>query len=476
MKRKICGLIVSLCSIIVLASCHGRAYIPNFVLPDDFNTLETFEIDFWAKNDNNANQVKIYQDTIEDFEELYPNITVNLRNFSSYPDLYREIIQNISTGTTPNVAICYPDHVATYLENPSLIVQLDTLVDDARYGLGGSKVRFSSPQMDNLVTEYVEEGYLRGDVNSESYLYTLPFMRSIEVLYYNKTWIEENKTSLEARDVVIRDDGVFTWDEIWEICRYAKEQNTSSSFIPLIYQSEDNFFIELAKQYKNDYTSSSGEALFVNDGNKRLMMELNSLFKEDLFVMKNVTGIYPGDKLNKEEAIFGIDSSAGATWIGPDSPLGKKEEGIDFEVGVSIVPQADINEMYTMSQGPSLCLFNNEDDQEVLASWLFMQYLLTEDVQVSYAKTEGYSPVTTEAVESKEYVDFLSSDSIYYVQRLASEAVIKYHNNSFVTPAFNGSSDIREQVGNIVKTVAVSKSRVIDIDSIFAKALLDAGY
>ena len=38
-----------------------------------------------------------------------------------------------------------------------------------------------------------------------------------------------------------------------------------------------------------------------------------------------------------------------------------------------------------ISQGPSVCVFNKSDSQVVLASWLFAQYLLTNDVQIAYS-------------------------------------------------------------------------------------------
>ena len=56
-----------------------------------------------------------------------------------------------------------------------------------------------------------------------------------------------------------------------------------------------------------------------------------------------------------------------------------------------------------ISQGPSVCVFNKSDSQEVLASWLFAQYLLTNEVQIAYAETEGYVPVTEKAQKSLEY-------------------------------------------------------------------------
>ena len=82
-----------------------------------------------------------------------------------------------------------------------------------------------------------------------------------------------------------------------------------------------------------------------------------------------------------------------------------KESILDFETVVRPIPQYDVNDPYMISQGPSLCIFNKEDPDEVLASWLFAQYLLTNEVQIAYAKTEGYVPVTAKAQTSEIYQD-----------------------------------------------------------------------
>ena len=81
------------------------------------------------------------------------------------------------------------------------------------------------------------------------------------------------------------------------------------------------------------------------------------------------------------------------------------------------IPQVDPEHPQMISQGPSLCVFRKEDPQEVLASWLFAQFMLTNSVQIAYSTTEGYVPVTSKAQESAEYQDYLSrsgEDNDYY--------------------------------------------------------------
>ena len=116
MKKLLSLLLVlfTLCTL-VLTGCHGSKAINTFEIPQEFDTSKDYEITFWAKNDTNVTQTRIYEKAIADFQKIYPNITVNLRLYTDYGKIYNDVITNISTGTTPNVCITYPDHIATYL-------------------------------------------------------------------------------------------------------------------------------------------------------------------------------------------------------------------------------------------------------------------------------------------------------------------------------------------------------------------------
>ena len=99
---------------LALSGCHGSRETAGFSVPAEFDAETDYEITFWAKNDTNKRQTDIYKQAIEDFQSLYPNITVNLRLYTDYGKIYNDVITNISTGTTPNVCITNPDHIATY--------------------------------------------------------------------------------------------------------------------------------------------------------------------------------------------------------------------------------------------------------------------------------------------------------------------------------------------------------------------------
>ena len=136
---RLCLAVLTAGMISALTGCHGREGLSAFEIPEKMDTSGEYEITFWAKNDTNKTQTAIYEQAIAGFEELYPNITVNLRLYTDYGKIYNDVITNITTGTTPNVCITYPDHIATYLTGSNLVVPLEELFVDDRYGLAEVK-------------------------------------------------------------------------------------------------------------------------------------------------------------------------------------------------------------------------------------------------------------------------------------------------------------------------------------------------
>ncbi|MDE7213470.1 MAG: extracellular solute-binding protein, partial [Anaeroplasmataceae bacterium] len=368
-------------------------------------------------------------------------IHINVVQYNDYTKIYSDVITNISTKTTPNISIAYPDHVATYMEGGDVIVPLDTLMKDERYGFGGSEVKFDSIKEEDILPKFLSECRI-----ANRYC-ILPFMRSTEALYVNKTYLEENGFSIPE---------IFTWDYIWEVCSYAKEKSLKdgSTMIPLIYKSTDNMFIQLCRQYGYDYTDLKGKVMFLSDEVSDMLLSLVEPINEGYFdTFKRVS--YPGNFFNKGQCIFAIDSTAGSTWIGTEAPLLDipESELVSFDTLVTMIPQVDEKNPYMISQGPSMCLFYKEDPQEVLASWLFMQYLLTNPTQIAFSKTEGYLPVTSTAIESEEFKTYLEDAEEYEVKRAATKLIMDQMEHTFVTPVFNGSSLCRSAAGYLIEAM-----------------------
>jgi len=450
----------------MMCGCHGSEGINAFEMPEEFDANKEYNIVFWAKNDTNITQVNIYKKAIEDFEKIYPNIHVSLKTYTDYRIIYNDVITNIATNTTPNICISYPDHIATYMTGKNVVVPLDELVSNDKYGLGGSEIKYEGPTNSEMISKFMDELIIDGK------LYALPYMRSTEALYINKTYVE--KLGYKIPDVP-------TWDWIWEVSEAALRQNEDGTYwlngqtvmIPFIYKSTDNMMITELYQRGAEYSSKQGDILLFNDDAKDIMLTVAAHAKTGAFSTFKISS-YPGNFLNAGQCIFGIDSTAGASWMG--SGAGHQDISADkivkFETVVRPIPQYDTENPTMISQGPSLCIFNKSDSGEVLASWIFAQYLLTNDVQIAYAQTEGYSPVTYKAIESAEYNDYLSragedSELYYKVKIDATKLLLDNIDNTFITPVFNGSASVRDAAGELIETAAYATRRKLTVDDEF---------
>ncbi len=470
-KMTVSVLILVLC-LTFLTGCHGAVERKSFKIPAAFDTSKEYEIVFWAKNDTNIKQTRVYEKAIEEFQKLYPNIKVNLRLYTDYSRIYNDVITNIATDTTPNVCITYPDHIATYMTGNNSVVPLNNLFEDAKYGLGGSELLFDGPSKEEIIPKFLDECMLG------EYYYALPYMRSTECCYVNKDYVEALGYTLPE---------VLTWDFVWEVSDAATQKDAEGNYlingqkvmIPFIYKSTDNMMIQMLKQKESGYSTPTGRIEIFNEDTKEILYTIADHVKTGAFSTFKISS-YPANFLNAGQCIFAVDSTAGATWMGSHAPLSdiSEDQYVEFETAVLPIPQYDTANPVMISQGPSVCIFNKEDSQEVLASWLFTQYLLTNDVQIGYAKTEGYVPVTSMAQNSDEYKDYLeaagSDDEEHYdVKIQATELLLDNTDNTFVTPVFNGSASLRDAAGQMIENVAKSVRRKQEVNEEYMEKLYD---
>lgn len=477
MKKFFC-LLLTVSFLLSLTGCHGRQVLQNldtgevtgYEIPENFDTSRNYEVTFWAKNDTNVTQVNIYKQAIEDFQSLYPNITVNLRLYTDYGKIYNDVITNIPTNTTPDVCITYPDHIATYLTGQDTVVQLDELMVDARFGLGGSQVLFDAPTKDEIVPKFLEE------CTFDDHYYALPYMRSTEACYVNKTYVEKLGFTLPE---------ILTWDFVWQVSEAAAQKDENGNFrvngqkimIPFLYKSTDNMMIQMLKQQDAPYSTGAGDVLLFNDTTQQILETVAEHTKSGAFSTFKING-YPANFLNAGQCVFAVDSTAGATWMGCNAPLIDiaEEKLADFETVVMPVPQFDPENPQMISQGPSICLFNKDDPQQVLASWLFLQFMLTNPVQIAYAQTEGYAPVTTKAQQSDIYQDYLSrrgedNDLYYDIKIYATKLLLDNTDRTFVTPVFNGSASLRNAAGQLIENTTKSVRRGENVNLFYYREL-----
>jgi len=401
---------------------------------------------------------------IEEFNKLYPNIHVECTSVGSYDDVRDQISTEITVGNQPNLAYCYPDHVALY-NLAGAVATLDSLIDsqiEVKRADGTTEILgLTEEQKNDFIAGYYNEGRQFGD----DLMYSMPFSKSTEVLYYNKTFFEENGLTVPT-----------TWDEMKEVCAKIKAIDPNS--IPLGYDSESNWFITMCEQYGSPYTSATGDHfLFNNETNRNFVKMFREWYQAGYLTTQKLYGAYTSGLFTVQEegktrSYMSIGSSAGATYQRP----AKGEDGkYPFEVGIATIPQVSADNKRVISQGPSVCIFKKSNPQEVVASWLFLKFLTTSvDFQAEFSMASGYVPVLKSVATNEAYAAFMAqADGGDFISALSAKVCLEQEDAYYTSPAFNGSSTARDQVGSLL-TTCLTKDDGGDVDKMIQQAFEDA--
>lgn len=465
MKKTISILLVALAVVAMAFAGGGKesktgAGNNAFQVPEGGYDGSPVTITFYHTMGSNLSEVlNLY---IEEFNKLYPNITVNASQVGSYDDVRDQISTEITVGAQPNIAYCYPDHVALY-NMAGVVATLDNLIDSkeevVRADGSVEILGLTDAEKADFIEGYYEEGRQFGD----DLMYTLPWSKSTEVLYYNKTFFDEHNISVPT-----------TWDEMEEVCKKIKEIDPTS--IPLGYDSEGNWFITMTEQLDSPYTSAiEPHYLFDNEVNRDFIKRFRSWYQKGYLTTQTIYGAYTSGLFVAEtgtRSYMSIGSSAGATH---QRPTKDASGNYPFEVGIATVPQANPSSPKVISQGPSVCIFNKSNPQEVVASWLFVKFMTTSvDFQAEFSMTSGYVPVLKSVADHPVYKEFVSkANGGDYISALAAKVCLAQQAAYYTSPAFNGSSTARSQVQELLAK-CLSATFTGDEDAAIKKAFQDA--
>ena len=446
------------------ASCRKKNNeVADFVMPEGGYDGSAVTIKFYHQM--GAQLKEILTNAIADFNKIYPNITIEHESLGDYNGIRDQIKTEISVGGQPNIAYCYPDHVALY--NVAGAVQtLDVFINDPTVG-------FTAEELADFIPAFYNEGAVYGDGK----MYTLPVVRSTEVLYYNKTFFEEHGLTVPT-----------TWDEMEAVCAQIKAIDPTC--IPLGYDSEANWFITMCEQYGSPYTSATGEHfLFDNETNRNFVAKFRTWYQNKWVTTEELSGgytsaLFTGDNSNSSEgseAASGtrcymcIASTGGATYQQPKQVNGNFE----FEVGITSIPQVNPANPKVISQGPSLCIFKKSNPQEMVATWLFAKFLTTDvNFQANVSMITGYTPVIRSVKDNPVYAEFLNEASTANITAYAVKVALEQENAYYASPAFNGSYVARDQVGLLIQKCFVLPDNGLDaaIKAAFERAVEECKY
>lgn len=467
-----------------------------YSIPDTLTT-DNIEISLWHSNGATIeNALNGYAD---DFMALYPNITVNIiKSGNNYDELRENVINAIRGGELPNIVQNYPDHVMEYIDNGA-VVPLTPFMFHPTHGFNPE---VEEESLLDIVLSYRREN---SQYTPDGEYYSVPFNKSTEVMIYNKTIMD----ALIAEGTI--DEVPDTWQGLFAIAedmeRVAVEegiiddivsnlnlsdneaehktaeelQSIKDNFVAIAYDSPANAFITLTRQWGGQYTGLGsdrvGQILFDNPQTREAM----SYFYDNrddgqtagIFTIPGRWGTeYASDSFKMGQTAVTFGSTGGARYNTPSTVNGEYV----FDFGVAPMPyNADMPENRTaIQQGTNMSITSAGTDQQKLASWLFLQFLTSYDVQLDFALETGYSPVRSSVYTDATYLNFtngnnsegnpLSGEDL--MKSRAAQAAALQADYLFYDQAFVGSSDARAAVedafGRIILGTDGTKQEIID--------------
>ncbi len=418
---------------------------------------------------------KVTDSAIKAFESKYPGWTVEHSQPGGYNEVLNKVRGDLTAGLQPDLAYCYADHVAQYIDTKTVVDMNKYLTssESYTYTVGDNtktieRIGFSEADKANFIEGYFNEGMAVnfGGHKAAGYeddaLLTLPFVKSTELLYYNPDALIE----LGEVDENGKAAPPTTWDKLWEICTKAKEKWPSCT--PLGYDSDANWFITMAEQLGFGYTSADDDQHFLfNNENAAAWLEKVAGYYEDGYIITQSTyeGAYTSTLFVKgpenNGLVFCIGSSGGAS----------NQAGTGFTTEVAPIPGSKLEDgtvnYSCISQGPSLVMLSgghsvtNASEKEIM-TFQFVKELLDVEFQAKFAKASGYNPMRTDVYDVDSYKLFLSGtdpdegaplEGKQLVVAKAANAAVELTDRFFVSPAFVGSSTARECVDTVMERV-----------------------
>ena len=398
--KKILPLAISLS---LMAGCSGKkqsATPTNEEIVTEIKNPD--EITFWHAI--NGDQEKSLQGLVDNFQKENPNIKVILQNQSSYPDLQQKITATTaSPKDLPTMTQAYPDWLLNAID--------ENLVLDLKPYIENETLKFDN--YDDIVKGFREASTLDGKI------YGIPFNKSTEVLWYNKTLFD--KLNLKVPK---------TYEEFKDVAEDIKEK---ANIVGGGFDSLSNYY---TTYLKNEGVTFDSKLDPTSDKSEKAVDYYLDGVKKGYFRIAGTDKYLSAPFGNETIAMF-VGSNASETFV---------KQGVNnkFEIGVAPYPAKEV-----MQQGTDLFVFNSATAEQKTAAYEFLKFLTTKDNQITWATQTGYIPVRESAINSDEYKNTGS---------LIAPIIADATKNLFTNPLVKGMDSAYRESNTVLESILAEKN------------------
>jgi len=316
---------------------------------------EPVTIEFWHRFSERHNNTLLELSTR--FTERYPDINVEWVYQGSYSALQTAINGAVVAREVPTMTIFYEDWIPG--------------VADALLPL---EPFFTQAEIDDIIP-----GLLYKD------LLTVPFNKSIMVLYYIEDYVPTPPT---------------TWQEFYDLCVANTVDEDGDEQIDrygtgLRPAANPEQFLALLEQNNGSILNEDWTEVTLDDEAGIEALE----FYASLAPYAWITGDYLNSNIGY--VAMAIDTSAGFYYW----DTAAQEAGLT----VKTAPLPVGEKAASFIQGTNIGIFKDAPADEIVAGLMFLKYLLEPENTAFWAARTGYLPVTLPGLESQTWLDHLAS-------------------------------------------------------------------
>lgn len=322
---------------------------------------------------------------IEEFNSTNPcSITVEAQYQGEYDDIRDKVNAGIASGEMPAALIVgYQNDQASFQLNEAL-ADFNTFIDDSHWGLTAEEKADFYPSFFNQSVHPLFDNQRLG----------FPPNRSMEMLFYNQTWLEELGFSGPPT----------TPEEFKEMAcaasaAYREEYNTEPTDGTGGYVLRDDASAIAAWTFAfgGDVLTEDGSGYVYNGpATVEALTLLKGMYDEGCAYF--FTEGRPNPEFANRRAIFMQGSSSGIPFISGDFQTVASEKGTEPDVwGAAAIPHITEEPVQNVYGGDVMITATTPEQQ--LAAWIFVKWFTSPEVQAQWVVNSNYFPTRASAMQ-----------------------------------------------------------------------------
>jgi multiple sugar transport system substrate-binding protein len=370
-------------------------------------------------------------------EENECGITLDAQNQGNYDAIRDKVNASITAGELPAALIVgYQNDQAFYQLNDGL-ADLNTFMNDSHWGLSEEEqADFYASFFDQSVHGLFDDQRLG-----------FPPNRSMEVLYYNQTWLED-----------LGFDGPPTTPEEFREMACAAAEASGDGTGGYILRDDASAVASWTYAFGGDVLNEDGsEYVYNSPATVEAMTFLKGLYDDGCAFF--FTDGFPNSEFAARRAIFTQGSSSGIPFYRNDINTVATEQNREPDVwGVTAIPHTTPDPVQNVYGGDVMITAVSLEQQ--LGAWLFIKWFTSPEIQAEWDIISGYFPTRASAEEFladyvEENVQWGQALALlpfsYYEPQLISYQAVRDATSGAFNQIMQGA-DIESTLANLTQT------------------------